>query len=80
MTTLPAASDIELMAHRAGMTMADVCRRAGVAPSTFSRWKCGSTSPTLEIVRRLMDATHAALPRGDIGTTIMGARPTAGAV
>jgi transcriptional regulator with XRE-family HTH domain len=48
--------DVEDMAKKAGMTMAEVCRRAGVAKSTFTRWKNGSTEPTLDVYRRLRDA------------------------
>ena len=33
---------IEDRARRAGLPIAEVCRRAGVHPTTFSRWKLGS--------------------------------------
>jgi predicted transcriptional regulator len=48
--------EIESRAAQAGRTMTEVCRKAGVAPSTFTRWKAGQTEPTLGIYRRLVDA------------------------
>lgn len=51
--------DIEARAAKAGRTMTDVCRSAGVAPSTFTRWKAGQTEPTLGIYRRLVAAVGA---------------------
>jgi predicted transcriptional regulator len=45
-------SDVEDAAAKLGLSMAQVCRKAGVAPSTFSRWKAGLTSPTLDICHR----------------------------
>jgi transcriptional regulator with XRE-family HTH domain len=51
-------SEIETLARSVGRSMADVCRIAGVAQSTFSRWKKGTTSPTLEVCRRLTQAVR----------------------
>jgi len=48
--------EIEEHAAAAGRTMAEVCRSAGVAPSTFTRWKAGQTEPTLGVYRRLVAA------------------------
>lgn len=56
MSDLLTASDIEARAGLAGISMAEVCRRAGVAQSTFTRWKAGKTEPTLDIYRKLRDA------------------------
>jgi transcriptional regulator with XRE-family HTH domain len=53
-------SEVEEHAKAAGKTMADVCREAGIAQSTFSRWKAGHTSPTLEKYNALLKA--AAVP------------------
>lgn len=39
-------AEIEAMAKQAGISVAEVCRRAGVAPSTFTRWKGGSVPST----------------------------------
>jgi len=52
--------EIEARASDAGLTMAEVCRRAKVAPSTFTRWKRGATEPTLAVYRRLLDAASPA--------------------
>jgi transcriptional regulator with XRE-family HTH domain len=48
--------EIEAAAVAAGISMAEVCRRARVAPSTFSRWKAAKTEPTLGVYRRLRAA------------------------
>lgn len=48
--------EIEARAVARGQTMAEVCRAAGVAPSTFTRWKAGRTEPTLGVYRRLVAA------------------------
>jgi transcriptional regulator with XRE-family HTH domain len=50
---------IERLAKSVGKTMAQVCREANVAPSTFSRWKAGKTEPTLDVYRRLRQAVAA---------------------
>ena len=50
------ATDIEALAWKAGLSMAEVCRRAGLAQSTFTRWKAGKTEPTLDAYRRLYRA------------------------
>jgi transcriptional regulator with XRE-family HTH domain len=55
-------SDIEAAAKKAGLSMAEVCRRAGVAQSTFNRWKNGTTQPTLGIYQRLCGAVAAPCP------------------
>jgi transcriptional regulator with XRE-family HTH domain len=47
---------IEALAAQAGLSMAEVCRRAGVAQSTFTRWKAGKTEPTLDVYRKLCAA------------------------
>jgi transcriptional regulator with XRE-family HTH domain len=40
-------------AKRAGLTMAKVCERAGVAQSTPSRWRAGTSGMTLAAFRKL---------------------------
>jgi transcriptional regulator with XRE-family HTH domain len=54
--------DIEQIADDAGTTIAAICRDAGIARSTFSRWKAGQTSPSLAVYARIRDAAlrHAA--------------------
>lgn len=54
---LPKPADIETRAQAAGLSIADVCKRADIALSTFYRWKAGKTAPTLTICQRLLDAT-----------------------
>jgi transcriptional regulator with XRE-family HTH domain len=68
MAELLTPSDIEQLARKAGKSMADVCREAGVAPSTFSRWKAKQTEPTLGVYRRLcaaVAAPEASCPPGE---------------
>lgn len=53
--------DIEKLAAENGRSIPEVCRNAAVAASTFSRWKAGKTTPSIEVYRRIRDA--AAQPR-----------------
>jgi transcriptional regulator with XRE-family HTH domain len=53
MCILLAPDEIEAKAAAVGKSMADVCREAGIAPSTFSRWRRGETEPTLGVYRRI---------------------------
>ncbi|GLQ68944.1 hypothetical protein GCM10007866_13950 [Gluconobacter albidus] len=56
MKNLPSPADIESDARERGIAIGDLCRRAQVARSTFTRWKAGETSPTLAVVGRLIQA------------------------
>ena len=56
MNDLLTPADIERKAAEAGITLKEVCVRAGIAQSTFSRWKAGKTEPTLDVYRRIRDA------------------------
>jgi predicted transcriptional regulator len=56
MHDLLSPQEIEARAAEAGRTMTEVCRTAGVAPSTFTRWKAGQTEPTLGVYRKLVSA------------------------
>lgn len=38
-------ADIEERARASGVSMATVCKRAGVHPTTFSRWKKSQRNP-----------------------------------
>jgi transcriptional regulator with XRE-family HTH domain len=49
-------ADVERLAAQAGLTLKEVCSRAGIAQSTFSRWRAGKTSPTLDVYERLREA------------------------
>ena len=52
--------DVEAEAAKRGKSMAQVCREAGIAPSTYSRWKAGDTEPTLSVYRRIVAAVTQA--------------------
>lgn len=39
-------ADIEARAEAAGLPIAEVCRRANVHPTTFSRWKRSARNPS----------------------------------
>ena len=56
MSELPTPRDIERLAFDAGISMTELCRRAGVAYSTFSRWKADVSSVKLSVVDRLIRA------------------------
>ena len=58
MSDLLTPTEIEACARAGGLTMAQVCKRANVAQSTFSRWKAGSTEPTIGVYRRIVDAAR----------------------
>ncbi|RVT90738.1 XRE family transcriptional regulator [Rhodovarius crocodyli] len=59
MAPLLTPADIEARAASCGKSMAQVCREAAIAPSTFSRWKAKKTEPTLDVYRRLVEAAFA---------------------
>ncbi|WP_077930670.1 helix-turn-helix domain-containing protein [Acetobacter persici] len=56
MMLIPTPADIECAAARQGQSIGDVCKRAGVARSTFQRWKSGETSPTISVLTKLVKA------------------------
>lgn len=62
MSELLSPADIERLAAEAGLTLKEVCARAGIAQSTFSRWKAGKTEPTLDVYRRIRDAIRPTSP------------------
>lgn len=62
MSELLTPIDLEKRAAAAGLSTAEMCKRAGVAVSTFTRWKGGKTQPTLDVYRRLRDATAQRAP------------------
>lgn len=49
-------SDVERLAIEAGVSLPDLCSRAGISHTTFYRWKAGKTEPTLDVYRRIRDA------------------------
>ena len=56
MTQFLSAIDIEDRAREAGMTLTDLCKKAQIAQSTFTRWKAGVTQPNLDVYKRLVRA------------------------
>ena len=58
MDDLLTPQDIERMANDRGITIAEVCRRAGIAHTTFGRWRRGETEPTLDVYRRIRAAVQ----------------------
>ena len=57
----PQLKKIEADAAKQGVTMTDVCRRAGVNPATWWRWKTGKTEPRnskLEAIRKAITPTN----------------------
>jgi transcriptional regulator with XRE-family HTH domain len=65
-------AEIEALAGSAGLSMAEVCRRAGLAQSTFTRWKSGKTEPTLDAYRKLIQVV---VPSGTTSPQPQGAFP-----
>lgn len=51
---------IEARAVAAGLSLVELCDRAGIALSTFYRWRSGTTTPGLDVYRRLIAATEPA--------------------
>ena len=51
---------IEARAKAAGLSLEELCKRAGIAMSTFYRWRSGDTEPRLDVYRRLIAATEPA--------------------
>lgn len=50
---------IEQSAKAAGLSMRAACIRAGIHPTTVSRWKAGVSNPLLETLRKLEAAIAA---------------------
>lgn len=70
--TIPTPGDIEARAEALGTTMAEVCRRAGVARSNVTRAKRGETSLSVPSLKRLIEALDqiaAARPDGAVTPT-----------
>lgn len=59
MADLLTPQDVEALAKASGKTIAQICKDAGIAHSTFTRWRAGETEPTLGIYRRLVAAAEA---------------------
>lgn len=53
--------EIERRAKDAGLTMAELCRKASVQHSLFCRWRRGDVEPRLSSLEKL----EAAIPQAD---------------
>jgi len=42
--------------HRAGLSQAEVARRAGIVPTVLSAYECGRRRPSIEVAGRIIDA------------------------
>lgn len=56
MDNLLTPSEVKALAKERGITMAEVCRRAGINATTFNRWERGETEPGLGVYRRIVAA------------------------
>ena len=54
--------EVEAEAHAAGLSMNEVCRRAGVHRSLFTKWKAGQKGITAESYNSLVAVIRAASP------------------
>jgi len=52
--------DIERQAAEAGLSLKELCARAGIAQSTFYRWRSGETEPQVRVYRRIKEALREA--------------------
>lgn len=60
-------TDMERELHASGKTADHLCRHAGIARSTWTRWKSGAVAPntrTLERVEEALRAVTAPPPSG----------------
>jgi predicted transcriptional regulator len=48
---------------KAGLSVAKVCRAAGVDPSLVSRWKAGKVEPRLSSITKMREALAAVRPK-----------------
>jgi len=62
---IPGWRDIELLASEGRISMAELCRRAGVNSSTFRYWKGNRRTPSVAIVQALLDAGLAAVKEAE---------------
>jgi len=57
MSDLLTAADIEERARKIGLPMKVICMKARINQSTFWRWKNGELNPSIDVYRRLCEAT-----------------------
>jgi transcriptional regulator with XRE-family HTH domain len=58
MSALLTPAQMEARARDAGLSLVELCERAGIALSTFYRWRSGDTSPSIDVYRRLEAASE----------------------
>ncbi len=63
MDSISVVEDLEAQAREAGKSISEVCREAGVARSTFTRWKSGDHTPNIRTIQKL----SAVLPKPEGG-------------
>jgi hypothetical protein len=54
--------ELERVAKQRRLSMAQACRIAGVAPSTWQRWKQGQSQPRVPVMLRIRDAVLTGEP------------------
>ena len=58
MDSASVVEDLEAQAHEAGKSISEVCRQAGVARSTFTRWKSGDNTPNIRTIQKILDVLN----------------------
>ena len=60
MDDLLSPQDVERIAAQAGLPLGELFKRAGIAHTTFYRWKNGETLPTMRVYERIRNALREA--------------------
>lgn len=58
MKTTTTFEKVQDMARKAGISIAELCRRANVSRGTLTRWEKGETAPTFRIWEKLESAAE----------------------
>ena len=53
MDSISVVEELEARAKAVGLSLNEVCRQAGVARSTFTRWKSGDHTPTIRVLQKM---------------------------
>lgn len=62
MDRIVSAAEIEERARLRGLSMMQVTRRAGIAHSTWTRWRAAKSRPTLAVYERILAALDSDAP------------------
>ena len=62
MKTTDVFKSVQDMARKAGISIAELCRRAGVSRGTLTRWEKGETTPTFRVWAKLENAADKKRP------------------